>query len=81
MPRGESWQRGCSEISLDITGSIAFWSWAKRGVIFPFGEVLVAILFLKFPIDCCRLLADGARMALQSWGALRASSEVLIFVS
>lgn len=67
MPVGESWQRGCSEISLE--GSIAFWSWAKRGVVFLFGEVLVAILFPKFPFYCSRLLADGAHMDLAELGS------------
>lgn len=60
MPVGESWQRGCSEISPDITGSIAFWSWAKGGAVFLSAELLVAVLFPKFPVYCSRLLADGA---------------------
>lgn len=80
MPGGESWQRGYSEISPDITGSIASWSWAKRGVVFFSEKCLWPYCSLNFQCTTyCRLLADGAQMALQSWGAQKSTFRGFVF--
>lgn len=47
-----------------LSSSIGLWSWAKRRVVFLFGEVLVATLFPKLPVYCSRLLPDGAHVDL-----------------